>query len=104
MCDLMVSVDRLADLEGLVLPLFDQFNIEKNAYTYEALVRVLHNQKRILDVYDQFDKVKKQFTPTFKTICCYIEAAIMAADEERVIEALEWFNKIDRIPKYRYLS
>lgn len=49
--------------------------------------------------------------PSFTSICCYLETAMLLADEEKVIDALEWFKKIsnlihnlDKLPKYKHLK
>lgn len=64
---------------------------------------MLHKEKRILDVFKLFEDIETKFVPTFNSICYYMENAILAADEDKVIKALEWFNKINRMPKNKYL-
>ncbi|CAD8082355.1 unnamed protein product [Paramecium sonneborni] len=104
MCELMVTANRLPDLEGQVLPLFDQYQIPKDQFTYEQIIKILFIEKRLLDLYKIFDTVAAQMQPTFQSISFYLDAAILLADEEKVINALDWFQKIDKQPKFKQLK
>ncbi|CAD8175963.1 unnamed protein product [Paramecium pentaurelia] len=104
MCELMVAANRLPDLEGQVLPLYDQYQIPKDQFTYEQIIKILFIEKRLLDLFRIFDIVSTKMQPTFQSVSNYLDTAILLADEEKVIDALEWFKKIDRQPKYKQLK
>lgn len=103
--EMMVSAGKLAELEGLVFPLFEQYGIRKNEYTYQSMVQLLAEERRIVEVQRVWDRIhREELQPTFETICLYLEMAILESNEDRVIEALEWFLKIKRQPKNKYLK
>ncbi|KAM3129478.1 hypothetical protein pb186bvf_018382 [Paramecium bursaria] len=104
MCEVMVNSQRLADLEGLVFPLYNELQIPKDSYTFQSIIKILHNERKILDVFKIYEQHITKYTPTFQSLCCYLEAAMLAADEDRVIKGLETFKEINRVPKFTHLS
>jgi hypothetical protein len=65
---------------------------------------MLFEQERVVDVFRMTKEVIARCgEPTFNTVCYYIECAIKAADEDRIIEALGLFHQIKRLPKTKYL-
>jgi hypothetical protein len=76
---LMVNAGRLSHLEGLVFPLYSELQIKKDEYSYENLMSLLHEEKRILDVERIWDLVtkKEKLMPTFDSVCYYLEGAIL---------------------------
>ena len=103
---LMANAGRLADLEGLIFPLYNELQIKKDEFTYENLLCLLHEERRILDIYRVWDVIveKEKLAPSFESICYYLECAILEANENKVIEAFDWFKKLNRIPKNKYLK
>lgn len=102
---LMVNAGRLGDLEGLIFPLYTDLQIKKDEFTYENLLCLLHEEKRILDIYRVWDVIlSEKLVPSFESVCIFMECAILEANEDKVVEAFEWFKKIDRIPKNKYLK
>ena len=42
MCLLMANAGRLADLDGLVLPLYETFDLQKTEKTYETVISIIN--------------------------------------------------------------
>jgi len=59
-----------------------------------------------LDIYRIWDIILKEekLTPSFESICYYLDCSILEQNEDKVIDALEWFKKVNRVPKNKYLK
>ena len=67
-------------------------------------LELMYQEERIADVFRLIKLVlDKDLKLTFNMVCSYMEAAMKAADEDKIIDALLWFKKIDRNPKPSYL-
>jgi hypothetical protein len=100
-------------IEGLVLPLFDKFNLEMNPYTYEILVDMNYKKKDFntaMRVWQQMklkieekkqkeiekhgvyktnlEELREDLRPTFNMLELYIQMGIRLMDMNMILEAL----------------
>lgn len=111
-----------------MLPLYDKYKIEKDAYTYEYLLKLFDKKmdmvgfSRVWELQQKhFDQKKETFLkenpdrlnelakreelrPTFNSICMYLESGIKLMDMNRIISALQMLKAIKRMPKTKHLQ
>ena len=93
----------------MVLPLYDQFQLKKNEYTYEPLIckfskwiqnkikiiKALYSSKRdvqkVFKIYEHI--IKENLPPTYKTLNNYLEMAMRTEEVNRITAALQEFKK-----------
>lgn len=65
----------------------------------------MHNEERYLDIFRLKELVlSKNMTPTYNTVCYYLESAMKLVDLDKIVDALEMFQSIKRTPKTHYLK
>lgn len=123
---MMVYANALeeAKIEGLILPLYEKFNIEMTPFTFEVLMKLQYNKKDFgaaIKVWEQMklklDEIKRNsilqegkhrveanpnrenLRPTFGTMDLYLQIGIRLMDMKMVLDALEMYKKIRRPPR-----
>jgi hypothetical protein len=69
------------------------------------LLKLLSEEKRLHDIYRVWDVIlAEKLIPSFESICYYLDCAILESNEDKIVDALEWFDKVKRTPKNKYLK
>ena len=106
-CLLSVHTKAFFDkqVEGLILPLFDQYGIKKDMHTYRHLIKMYSELQDYKSVNSLWDSLKNdKVTPDMYILNGYLKNCIKTNDTERVVEALESFQKHNYTPLYMYLK
>ncbi|KRX00511.1 hypothetical protein PPERSA_06154 [Pseudocohnilembus persalinus] len=102
---IFVKANRPEELEGLVLPLYDNFKIPMDQYTYQHILEIYHNHRDLKTVYRVYKQMDKEnIDKTWWTLNYVLDSAIRAEDVDIIVEILQKFQKIKREPKIIYLK
>jgi pentatricopeptide repeat protein len=98
------SAHKLELVEGLVVPLYEKYNIPMDNYTYEHIIRMLLDLREYLAVFNLYDKLKaKNLIPTNYILNSIVEAGIRADKVDFVVEGLQKFKEYNDEPEPRLL-
>ena len=88
-----VKARRKEELEGLVLPLYEKFNIKMNEYTYEYLLQLYYEYKEMQTVYRIYGMIKadKSIDITYNGLNIMLETSIKVEDVDMIVEILRKF-------------
>ena len=92
-------------VEGLVLPLFEQYGIKRDMHTYRHLITMyteLCDYKAINSLWDSLKK--DEVKPDMYILNGYLKNSIKTHDTDRTVEALECFKQLNYKPLYVYLK
>eukprot|EP01017_Pseudomicrothorax_dubius_P039719 TRINITY_DN6127_c0_g1_i7.p1 TRINITY_DN6127_c0_g1~~TRINITY_DN6127_c0_g1_i7.p1 ORF type:complete len:302 (-),score=50.16 TRINITY_DN6127_c0_g1_i7:136-1041(-) len=96
---------KVADVEGMVLPLYEKYGIALDQFTYEHLVDLYHAKRDFGPVFRLNDQlIAAGLTPSFNTLSNVLESAMRIANTDKIVEALQAFRKIGRQPKNIHLK
>lgn len=98
-----IGYGRVLEAEEIVFPLFDNFGVEKNCYSYEGFFRVFlqgNDLKKILKLFEEIKKDKKLLS--FNTLNYCLEAFFKVRDVFLIEEVLDLFLERDQTP-FRFL-
>ena len=92
-------------VEGMVIPLYDQMGIKKDVYTYRHLMKMyaeLADYKSVKSLWVSMNK--EGVVPDMYVLNGYLKACMETKDTDECCVALERFKKLDYTPLYMYLK
>lgn len=92
-------------VEGLVLPLFTQFNIKKDKFTYRHLFTMYKDLCEYKTINALWDNLKKEnVLPDMYILNTYLWNTLKTNDSDRCVECLDKFKELNYTPLYMYLK
>lgn len=92
-------------VEGLVLPLYDQYGIKKDEYTYQHLAEMYYEKRDLIAVNKLYLALKQDnLEPTYPFLTWYLETAMRLDDTDQIVEALKEFKRQKKEPRETILK
>ncbi|EAR87412.2 PPR domain protein (macronuclear) [Tetrahymena thermophila SB210] len=103
--DVHVKALREDDVDGLILPLYEKYNIKKNTETYENLLELYHQKKDLPQIYKLHGWLKSEgLDETWKVLNYVFDAAYRAEDVDVMCKILDQLLEMKKEPKIVYLK
>lgn len=92
-------------VEGLVLPLYEQYGIQKDMHTYRHLIKMYTDLAEYKTIHSLWDALKNEgVKPDMYILNGYLKSCMKTSDTDRAVEALESFVENKYTPLYMYLK
>ena len=96
---------REDQVEGLVLPLYEQYNLKKDKHTYRHLMTMytqLNDPEAVNNLWKSLNEEKVK--PDMFILNSYLTTSLKVSDTDRVVEALERFKKENFTPLHHIIK
>jgi len=91
-------------VDGLVLPLYNKYNIKMNVTSYQILIKMFWDLRDTDIVYKLYAKMKENnIKPSIAIVNVYLEASMKNNNIDGIMESLETAREIKREVKHKYL-
>ena len=99
-----VSFDKLIDAEEIVIPLFEQYGVKINKFTYETLLKGLHEKKELMRIKDIYNKLKNNESQlTVISMNIILDTFFNLKDVDGICEILDIFKVNKKHPPRKML-
>lgn len=94
------KADMKDKIEGLVLPLYEKYEIKRDTFTYQHLMEMYLAKREMDTIVKLYGVLKSEgLEPSFYCMNYYLEMAMRLQDTNKIVEVLEDFVKSKKEPK-----
>jgi len=97
--------DRIEEIDGLVLPMYEKYNLKMNQFTYQILLRFFLEKRKFDAIEMLYNRMKSENLPATQYILnVYLEVCIRKNKIDGIVESLQKLKEINRKPNDVLLS